>query len=215
MAAVQFLKKLYPSLRGAVIFIVGRLLRFARNRLRNLTFRLLRPAPLASLGYRSRNDKSLRVAVLAILSVFVFQLSAFAAEEISSKALIDNADFFDSKRVLYKGELITAILNRGGHSWINLNDGENAIGVWCRKDALGVVQFIGDYKNKGDVLVVDGIFHRACPVHGGELDIHAGAVNILKHGFALKERVDKAKLNISIALFLAAILMIIVFRKRF
>jgi hypothetical protein len=165
--------------------------------------------------HTTRNSNhELRVAAFVILSAFSFQLSAFSAEDVSSKALIENAGSLDGKIVRYKGELITAVLNRGGHSWINLNDGDGAIGVWCRKDALGAVRFIGDYKSKGDLLAVEGVFHRACPAHGGELDIHAGAVKIIRHGFALKERVDKAKLYVCAALFLSAILMIAVFRKR-
>lgn len=168
-----------------------------------------------SFKIKVKNYKKIAgAAIVAAILVFSFHPPVYGDEFVSSKELIDNAVLLEGKTVMYKGELVTAIMKRGESSWINLNDGNNAIGVWCKSDALDAVKFIGDYKHKGDILEIKGVFHRACPEHGGDLDIHAGNIRILKYGFMTKERVDRMKLKISAGMFLAAILLIAVFRKR-
>lgn len=154
------------------------------------------------------------MAPITVLLVFSFQLSAFSAEVVTSPEMIDNADALDGKPVRYRGEAVTAVLNRGEYSWINLNDGSNAIGVWCKSAALMPVEFVGDYKHKGDILEVEGIFNRACRAHGGELDIHAKTVNVLKRGFMMKEKMDRLRLDTAIGIFTIAILLVVLFRKR-
>ena len=164
---------------------------------------------------------------ILMLSVFSFQPACLAsdnlpagrpsacyAETVSSKTLIENAKALDGKIVKYEGEAITTILNRKEYSWINLNDGENAIGIWCRHSQLDAVRFVGDYKNKGDTLEIEGRFNRACPLHGGELDIHAESVKIIKEGYAIEEKTDSKKLNLAIAVFSIVLLIAVIFRKR-
>ncbi len=136
------------------------------------------------------------------------------AETVTSTELIEKAKEFDGKTVMYKGEVITDIFNRGEYSWANLSDGANAIGIWCESSKLNAVKFIGKYKQKGDILEVSGIFNRACPLHGGELDIHAKTLRIVKQGFLSIEGIDKNRIKISIGLFLLTFLIIIIFRKR-
>jgi len=149
-----------------------------------------------------------------ILILLVFLASGAYAEALSSRELIENAKALDGKTVQYRGEAVTAILNRGEHSWVNLNDGGNAIGIWCKSPSLASIKFIGDYKNKGDILEVEGVFHRACPAHNGELDIHADSVRVVKPGFAVSERTERRKLNLAAAVFLLTILVVVIFRKR-
>lgn len=133
---------------------------------------------------------------------------------MTSTELIEEAEKFDGKKVIYAGELITTVMNRGSHSWINLHDGKNAIGVWCESAQLSGVKFAGDYKNTGDVIEAEGIFHRACPEHYGELDIHAVKAAITKEGFPREEDVNKRRATFSVAVFSALLLMIMIFRNR-
>ena len=150
-----------------------------------------------------------------LLTVYGLQLTAYA-EPVSSTKLIEKAKELDGTKVMYRGEAVTAILNRGEYSWVNLNDDANAIGVWCENAKLDSVRFIGDYKHKGDILEIDGTFNRACPAHGGELDIHADAVRLVKTGSAVEEDREwmKAKLFAALSLFLLSIFIIIIFRRR-
>jgi len=128
--------------------------------------------------------------------------------------LTEKARELNGRKLNYSGELITTILDRGEYSWINLNDGSNAIGVWCKSSLLRGIKFAGDYKNRGDRVEVNGTFNRACSIHNGELDIHADTVKIIKHGEFFKRAIDLKRINSAAALFALTIFTVIIFRKR-
>lgn len=136
------------------------------------------------------------------------------AESVSSKNIIENARVLDGKRIEYRGEVVTSVLKRGEYAWINLNDGDNAIGIWCKKSDIDFVRFAGDYKHKGDILEVTGVFNRACSEHGGEMDIHADSVSLILKGHFIKEKVSTEKMKLALELFLIIILIIVIYRKR-
>jgi len=142
------------------------------------------------------------------------QCTIVRAASFSSKDLIENAKLLDGKVLTYRGEAITAIMNRGENSWVNVFDGSNAIGVWCESASLKDVKFLGDYKHKGDMLEVEGVFNRACPAHKGELDIHALKVNIVEQGYRVEEHIDTRKIYLAVIIFLLTLLAIYVFRKK-
>lgn len=139
---------------------------------------------------------------------------SLADDVLSSGYLIDNAKSLDGQAVRYRGEIVTAVLKRGSHAWINLNDGYNAIGVWCPVNMTRDIKYVGGYGICGDVLEVEGIFHRACPEHYGELDIHADSLKISRLGFTVSEKPNTQRLKIALALFVVVILLIPIFRKR-
>jgi hypothetical protein len=95
------------------------------------------------------------------------------AQPISSTDLINNSKQYDGKVVDYRGEVIGDIMMRGQHAWININDGQNAIGIWAAGILIKEITYKGNYSFHGDVVEITGIFHRSCPEHGGDLDIHA------------------------------------------
>lgn len=153
------------------------------------------------------------LAVLATLATLVVQAPAHAVE-VGSKRLIENAKFYDGRTITYKGEAVTAIMKRGAYAWINVNDGDNAIGVWCKRDVLEGVTFLGNYKTKGDILLIEGIFNRACQEHGGDLDIHADTVTVQKQGRAVSETVNRKKVRYAVLLFFLTLMIVMLFRKR-
>jgi lysyl-tRNA synthetase class II len=146
--------------------------------------------------------------------LFTFSFCLAHAATVTSKDLIEMAESYDHKMVEYAGEAVTAILPRGENCWINLNDGNNAIGVWCDSASAAVVGRVGDYKNKGDIVEVRGIFNRACAEHRGELDIHADSIRVVRKGCAVTEMVEKNKLGFSASIFLITLCLVILFRKR-
>jgi len=160
---------------------------------------------------------------IAISAIFLSVFAAFAcstcampafARTLSSTELIENAKELDGAIVSYKGEVVTAIMRRGTHSWISVNDGPNAIGVWAKKDLAEKIIFIGDYKYKGDIVEIEGVFKRACSEHGGELDIHAGKITVLERGCSLAERPYGNRMRIAVALFLATLIAVAFFWKK-
>ncbi len=169
-------------------------------------------------GKRQKYNVKFKSIFLLTFALNFFLLTSYfllcEAASFSSKDLIENARLLDGKVLTYKGEAITAIINRGQYSWINVFDGYNAIGVWCESASLKDVKFLGDYKHKGDMLEVEGVFSRACPAHKGELDIHALRVNIVEQGYRVEEHVSMRKISLSVILFLLVLLVIYIFRKK-
>ncbi|OGW83864.1 MAG: hypothetical protein A2987_01895 [Omnitrophica bacterium RIFCSPLOWO2_01_FULL_45_10] len=161
--------------------------------------------------------------IIFVTSVFVSILTLtpcystliYAETEIVSSAeLIENAEALDGSAVTYKGEVVGAILNRGENSWLNVNDGSNAVGIWCGSSQLNSIKFIGGYEIRGDIVEAQGIFRRACPMHGGELDIHADNIAVIESGAILKEHIDRERLWLSIGIFTMGLIVTLIFRKR-
>ena len=103
-------------------------------------------------------------------------------QSITSSEIISQAKALDGKDVAYNGEVIGEVMQRGSHAWINVSDGANAIGVWLPVDLAKQVSVKGDFKHTGDMVEVLGVLNRACPEHGGDLDIHAESLRIIRQG---------------------------------
>ncbi|MFH1847949.1 MAG: DNA-binding protein [Candidatus Omnitrophota bacterium] len=134
----------------------------------------------------------IRAAVIGIIFVLVAGGIAFAGP-VSSDALIGSPRKYDMEVVEYRGEIIGDIMTRGDHAWLSVSDGNNAIGVWTKKELLKDIKFAGDYKKKGDIVTVKGVFHRACVEHGGDLDIHALSMDLAKRGYFIPRPVQAEK----------------------
>jgi hypothetical protein len=115
-----------------------------------------------------RNPGFGKKTIFAASFLVCFFVAAYSfAETLSSAELIENSKKYDGKTVTYIGEVIGDIMRRGNFSWVNISDGENAIGVWMSADMAKTIKFTGNYKSKGDKLKVTGIFNRACIQHEG------------------------------------------------
>jgi len=101
---------------------------------------------------------------------------------LSSNSLLNQSFLYDGMNVSYRGEVVGPVMVRGDYAWINVYDGTYAIGIWCPADKTPKIRFYGDYNNKGDVIQVSGVFHRACTTHGGDLDIHCNLLKVVKEG---------------------------------
>jgi hypothetical protein len=154
------------------------------------------------------------LSLLAIVCALLVIKGVAHADVFSSEDLIKDAKKWDGHKVVYNGEAVTAIMSRGKYAWVNLNDGTNAIGVWIKSSLAGEIKNLGDYKNKGDIVEVVGRFHRACPMHGGDLDIHAHKISIIKRGGPVAETLDTRRNIVSAVLFLLTIASVLTFRKR-
>ncbi|MDD5450191.1 MAG: DNA-binding protein [Candidatus Omnitrophica bacterium] len=146
-----------------------------------------------------------KIVVYVLCSMFyVLCLSAWA-EIITSKDLIENAKMHDNSVVQFQGEVIGDIMARGDNVWVNIKDGTDAIGIYSKKDLIAkAVRYKGDYNYKGDILLVKGVFHRACPQHGGDLDIHIYEASKIMDGFKTPHEISFSKIVTAFSLALAA-----------
>ncbi|MFH1046440.1 MAG: DNA-binding protein [Candidatus Omnitrophota bacterium] len=158
------------------------------------------------------SPQSIVYSLLFCLLTVVCGLSTLCfAQSISSTELINNAKQHDGQTVRYAGEVIGEIMARQGHAWINVNDGKNALGIWVDKTLLKDIKYSGGYQTQGDWVEVQGVFHRACREHGGDLDIHADSVMLVRPGAALAHPLEKAKVKAGIVLLGIIILFAIVY----
>jgi len=131
-------------------------------------------------------------------------------EGIASDELIEKAKDYDGKEIVFQGEVIGDIMERRDGFWINISDGKNAIGVFCKKEFFCGIRFTGDYSHKGDILEIRGIFHRACPEHGGDLDIHAIKMTRLKEGERIIHLASQKKIQLVIWLGIGLFILVVI-----
>src|SRR4030042_6640936 len=131
------------------------------------------------------------------------------AQPMSSTELINDAREYDGKTVVYAGEVIGDVMVRGDFAWVNLNDGENTIGVWLNKELAREIQFTGSYHTKGDQLEITGVFQRSCIQHGGDMDIHAQSMRKISPGRPINEQLVTGKRNFALILLLILCLVLI------
>ncbi|MGC8717994.1 MAG: DNA-binding protein [bacterium] len=112
--------------------------------------------------------------------------------------LIEGAKVYDGKIIRIDGEVIGEILNRGEYAWINIYDGSASIGIWGPKELFSKIKFTGDYNTKGDYVEVTGIFRRADPKHGGELDIEALSLKVISVGRKVDHPISYRMINMTI-----------------
>ncbi len=147
-----------------------------------------------------------QVIIVILFCLFGFPGLTFS-QNLSSSTLINHAQEYDAQTVIYSGEVIGDIMLRGEFAWLNIHDGEHALGVWVKSAIAKTVQFTGNYKTRGDILEITGILNRACLQHGGELDIHAQIVRKVSPGRIVKEKLNFDKVRFSFIL-LGALLFI-------
>jgi len=157
------------------------------------------------------SETSLVLAFLSLIALIglaqASELNVPAGKVLSSIELLNQSFLYDNASVLYRGEVVGPVMFRGEYAWINVYDGGYAIGVWCPASDAKRIRFYGDYNNRGDVVEVSGVFHRACLSHGGDLDMHCDSLKVVEEGNAVTHPVGGVKILTAFLLGLAAVLL--------
>lgn len=136
-------------------------------------------------------------------------LAAGAAQPVKINDLVEQAAEYNGKTVTIEGEAIGEAMERGEYTWVNINDGSNAIGLWMRAADAQKITTFGDYKHVGDTVTVTGTFSRDCAEHGGDVDIHVASLTVTAAGHDVKETLSQNK--ILAAAILSCVTLIIAF----
>ena len=131
-----------------------------------------------------------------------------------SAELIERARELDGREVEFVGEAIGESMRRGEHVWLNLLESGGAIGIWASRADLPVIRYFGSAAARGDTLRVRGIFHRSCPEHGGDLDIHALGMEVVARGELKREALHPGRMALAAGLLLAATAVFLSWRRR-
>lgn len=170
-----------------------------------------------------KNNTISRTAIIVILTLAMAIMPAAAETGTSFLAavsaihlsdIVEKASAYDGAKIAVEGEIIGDVMARGDHSWINILDNGTAVGVWVGKDRLPEIAYIGSYGAMGDRVYISGIMHRACPEHGGDLDIHAETIALVKKGTPISHPLDLKRLGVAVALSVSGVLLAILWQKR-
>ncbi len=128
--------------------------------------------------------------------------------------LVERATFYDGKEVLFEGEAIGDRMARADHAWINILGEGYAIGVWMSAGDSASIDRFGSYASEGDRVAIRGVFHRACPEHGGDMDIHADSVAVVARGKPLARAIPAARLILAPVSLICAVFLYMMWKKR-
>lgn len=131
-----------------------------------------------------------------------------AGEEVSIAELVGHSQKYDGRKVVIRGEVIGDILHsrNADYVWVNVcEQGNMAIGVFCAQRLLDDIMYKGSYNYTGDAVRIEGIFHRSCPAHNSETDIHADNITVVERGRPVAHPVDWSRLMLSRVLSVIAV----------
>jgi hypothetical protein len=139
-----------------------------------------------------------------------------AGVTVASAALIENASAWDGRTISFAGEVVGEAMPRGTRAWLQVNDdsykASNAgdsralVGynsgqaVWVPTELARRVRLFGGYQTAGDEVRVSGEFHAACLEHGGDMDIHATNLQLVRAGRAVTPRLNRSRLGLGLGL---------------
>ena len=137
---------------------------------------------------------------LALVSVPARGLAIEPATMTDGTSLASATSGLDGRIVRFEGEVISERLWGGeGYVWVNVLSEGTAIGVWAPEELAADLDVLGDWKHTGDLVSVTGVFHEACDIHGGDLDVHASEIVLLERGSTREHSVAWWKLGVALA----------------
>jgi hypothetical protein len=120
------------------------------------------------------------------------------AAEASSTTLVEEAAKWNGRKIIFTGEAVGEGMVRGLKCWIHLNDdaymwknieegaklgGYNSgQAIWVDAGLVRKITYYGNYLHEGDIVKVTGTFNSVCRDHGGDMDIHADTLEIVRIG---------------------------------
>lgn len=153
--------------------------------------------------------------------------------EANSASLVENANAWNGRIITFTGEAIGEAMVRGKMAWIHLNDdaymwknieegarlgGYNSgHAVWISADLVREIRFFGNFKHEGDVVKIVGTFNAACPQHGGDMDIHASTLEIVRAGHPVHHVINTPRAMVAGVLLVLALILYrfrIIIRRR-
>lgn len=159
---------------------------------------------------------ALAVAIVALGPVDLAGASQVPrSSDASSPAEIAQAPIAPGSTVTIFGEAVGEILRaREGETWVNLLGEGVGVGVVMSREDASRIEHFASYRESGDILVVTGTFNQACPEHGGDLDVHATSMRIVRRGGPIAHPIRWWKLVVAVAASSVVALEVVLYRRR-
>ena len=146
-----------------------------------------------------------------VLFPFTYAETKFSKipDSITVSQILQNQKEWDGNEISYQGEVIGQAIFEKNHVWINVMDREfNAMGFWIPSSEIKKISNYGKFGVKGDILEMKGVFHKVCPQHGGETDIHSDLITVLEKGSLFpKNRIPISKMILCVLLLAGIVLL--------
>ena len=170
--------------------------------------------------------RTLLVVLTALVVLSLGVAPAVAADvaipknDPSSSQLVEKPKLYNGTTVTFTGEAIGEVMVRGDYAWIHLNDdaymernveegaklgGYNSgMAVWVPAALTKPIDTYGDYTHEGSIVQISGTFNAACKEHGGDTDIHATSVRVVRPGHLVVDLVPGWKAALAAGMVLLA-----------
>jgi|AntRauTorcE11898_2_1112593.scaffolds.fasta_scaffold24875_2 hypothetical protein len=143
---------------------------------------------------------------------------AEAAGRVSSAAILACPSAYAGRTVVYVGEVIGDLLRRDGGAWVLVNDDPYALevgplplhtarrgtnqglSVWLPEATLSRITALGRPGQRGDVVAVTGVVHRADRAAGGALTLRAEELEVLAPAVRMEDPVEPWQLALAFGL---------------
>ena len=145
--------------------------------------------------------KYFRLLLLPIVLAICCMPVLASEKTVSSNDLITHHSTYENQSVVYEGEVIGDIMQRGDNCWINVLNEGMTVGIWMPSKEADKIRITGNYEHQGDMVKIVGRFTNTCGEHGGDFDIHADSITVIKPGYRTHEVIDYPKTITCICLF--------------
>lgn len=156
-------------------------------------------------------SKNIKIFFVTLIIAGLVPLYVTDAASLKINDLIEKAMAIDGQTVTVTAEAIGEKMDRKNGTWVNVSDGSNAIGIWMPTKESSRITTFGNYKAKGDLLEITGVFNRSCKEHGGESDIHFVSMTVLKTGETVQNKINLTKLVVTLLLLGTTLLFFVFF----
>ncbi|MCF7887251.1 MAG: hypothetical protein K9L71_02425 [Candidatus Omnitrophica bacterium] len=138
--------------------------------------------------------KGTKIKFLITVIIALISISAYAeSQRVSLGSLINNPEKYDKKKVLFKAEIIGDPLNTKEGSWFNVQSQSYNMGIFLKDySSIDKITYWGDYKRKGDIVGIEGIFYKNCPV-SNQRAVHLIRLEVIEKGKELKYSISAEK----------------------
>lgn len=141
-------------------------------------------------------EKILLISLAVCVLLFGQPTLAEAAttEQRTVSDVVEHSKVLDGTSVRMTVEMIGDIMYRGNYAWINGLDDTGAIGLWMPESLAQNIKVLGNWKHKGDVVVIRGVLNRSCNQHGGDMDVHVTDSDTIAPGYAFDRTLPNPKI---------------------
>jgi tRNA(Ile2) C34 agmatinyltransferase TiaS len=139
------------------------------------------------------------LCALALTAIPAVAFALSAPADTTGAELASARSGLDGEVVRFEGEVVSESLRGGaGHVWVNVLSEGTAIGVWTTEALAADLEVFGRFSHTGDVVRVTGTFNEGCDQHGGDLDVHATALELVRRGEARARPAQPWKLAVGL-----------------